>query len=486
MSYKPAQSGVPNGIVYFGNAASDNVFEAESAFAYNPSTNTLNVDNVTVDVDASVGGNLSVTGSGSFDGDLTVLGDLNVSGVVNQINLQELLIEDNKIVLNSNLTGAPSDDVDGEIIINRGTSPDVKIIYNEGINKDIWEFTNDGSTYHPFFIAGSGISSDGKLDICDLPVETTGDDSDYIAICDASDSNITKKITRANLLSGLGAMSQWYLEDEDGTETTIENNTEVKFVGSGVTINWDTGDGSDSTPYRLEFDVNVDNSTIEIDSGTDNLRLKSSGITFSHLSDALVIASGEVFSDSDTALMTAAAIADKIEDYGYSTTTGTITEVIGGSGLSPSAGVTSGSVTLDVQVDDSTVGINGSDQVYVKDGGIGTTQLADGAVTEVKVTRTITEVSANSTISNDVTLVSTAGSDKTVTLPTATNGRVVVIKKKDSAAGNVLIVGATHDSTTDTIDGSENGKRLYYVNESMTCIAKTTGTASDQQAWYII
>ena len=46
MSYKPAASGVPNGIVFFGTPAGDNVFEAESNFAYNPSTDTLSVDNI--------------------------------------------------------------------------------------------------------------------------------------------------------------------------------------------------------------------------------------------------------------------------------------------------------------------------------------------------------------------------------------------------------------------------------------------------------
>lgn len=378
MSYKPAQSGVPNGIVYFGNAASDNVFEAESAFAYNPSTNTLNVDNATL------------------ANDLTVLGDLYVSGVVNQVALETLLVDDHEIVLNA---GDTSDTYDAIITANRSTPVDIR--WNEGSTK--WTGTNDGSTYY-------------------------------------------------DLIS-----------------------TQSVGAGSGLIDN--------GTSLNPVLDIQVDNSTIEI--SADTVQLKAGGIGFTHLSDALVIASGEAFSDSDTALMTAAAIADKIEDYGYSTATGTITEVVGGSGLSPSAGVTSGSVTLDVQVDDSTVGINGSDQVYVKDGGIGTTQLADGAVTEAKVTRTITEVSSNSTISNDVTLVTTGATDKTVTLPTAVEGKVVVIKKKDSGAGNVVVVGATHDSVTDTIDDASS-KRLYYIYESMTCIAKTTGTASDQQAWYII
>ena len=37
--------------------------------------------------------------------------------------------------------------------------------------------------------------------------------------------------------------------------------------------------------------------------------------------------SGTTFNDNDTSLMTAAAIADKIEAYGYSTTTGDITGI---------------------------------------------------------------------------------------------------------------------------------------------------------------
>ena len=56
--------------------------------------------------------------------------------------------------------------------------------------------------------------------------------------------------------------------------------------------------------------------------------------------------SGTTFADNDTSLMTAAAIADKIEAYGYSTTAGDITGVTAGTNLS--GGGASGAVTINL------------------------------------------------------------------------------------------------------------------------------------------
>ena len=476
MAYQPYDR-TPKGIVFFGENAVDQVYESTSGFVYTSGTSTLDVPNV------DVSGNLDVGGNGTFDGDLTVYGDLNVSGVVNQVNLEELLVEDSSITLRSNATGTPSDGDDASIVVNRGASNDVDIRWDEG--NDYWSFTNTASgvgPYHPLLISGSGLTTNGSnvdLDLCGLATVTSATDSDEIAICQGGNS---VKITRSNLLSGLGDMSSWTVADESNTQKTIQNNDVVRHSGVGLDV---TVTGS-SSPYLLTFSVNVDDSTLEVHTD-DNLRIKDSGISFNHLSDALVIASGEAFSDSDNALMTAAAIADKIESYGYSTTTGTITQVIGGSGLLPDdPGVTSGSVTLHVNPDDNTIGVNGSDQVYVRDLGIDTAQLAAGAVTEAKRSRTIdSSFTTGDTIASDINLVTTGASDLTVNLPTAAEGKIVIIKKIDSGAGNVIISGGSHDSVTDTIDGA-TFKRLYYQYETLTCVAKTTGTASDVQAWYII
>jgi len=54
-------------------------------------------------------------------------------------------------------------------------------------------------------------------------------------------------------------MDQWILEDGDGTEVTITNDKEVKFVeGGGINIDWtDTSTGSDGDPYDLTFTINT-------------------------------------------------------------------------------------------------------------------------------------------------------------------------------------------------------------------------------------
>ena len=60
------------------------------------------------------------------------------------------------------------------------------------------------------------------------------------------------------------------------------------------------------------------------------------------------IHTGSSFTDNDTSLMTAGAIKEKIEDYGYTTNTGDITSVVAGTGLS--GGATSGDATLNIDI----------------------------------------------------------------------------------------------------------------------------------------
>ena len=75
-------------------------------------------------------------------------------------------------------------------------------------------------------------------------------------------ATITGNLTVNGTLSsaGGGVMSNFILEDGDGTEVTIDDGKEVKFVeGIGININWtDVSTGSDSDPYDLTFELKGD------------------------------------------------------------------------------------------------------------------------------------------------------------------------------------------------------------------------------------
>jgi len=78
----------------------------------------------------------------------------------------------------------------------------------------------------------------------------------------ASDS-ATKLATQQSIKAyvdstGSGTMSNFILEDDDGTEVTVADGKEVKFIGSGITTNWtDTDNGTDGDPYDLTFTVDA-------------------------------------------------------------------------------------------------------------------------------------------------------------------------------------------------------------------------------------
>jgi hypothetical protein len=75
---------------------------------------------------------------------LTVGGNLNVTGTINSVNTTQVNIVDNKINLNTDFTGTPT--VDAGIRVERGTSADVEVLWNE--TNDQWTLTNDGTNYH--------------------------------------------------------------------------------------------------------------------------------------------------------------------------------------------------------------------------------------------------------------------------------------------------------------------------------------------------
>ena len=86
----------------------------------------------------------NIAGNKTFDNNVIVSGDLTVSGTTTTVNTETIKLADNIIELNSNESGAPSENAGIEV--NRGTSANVDFRWNE--TTDVWELTLDGTTYY--------------------------------------------------------------------------------------------------------------------------------------------------------------------------------------------------------------------------------------------------------------------------------------------------------------------------------------------------
>ena len=129
--------------------------------------------------------------------------------------------------------------------------------------------------------------------------------------------------------------------DSDRSDATIRG----LFSGStGITYNSSTGAISLTDTGYITGVTAGTGLTGGGTSGTATLNV--SGLTVAEFTGSAIQISSESYVDNNTSLMTSAAISDKIESYGYSTTTGDITAVTAGSGLT--GGATSGGATLNV------------------------------------------------------------------------------------------------------------------------------------------
>lgn len=103
---------------------------------------------VTIGQDLNIGSSVIITEDLSIGQDLTVTGNLIVNGTTTTINTENVTIEDNILILNSNATGAPT--VNSGLEVERGSATNVSIRWNE--SSDYWEFTNDGTTYQKMVV----------------------------------------------------------------------------------------------------------------------------------------------------------------------------------------------------------------------------------------------------------------------------------------------------------------------------------------------
>lgn len=118
-------------------------------------------------------GNLTIDsfgGTTTVDDNLIVTGDLTVQGTTTTVSTETLLVADNIVTLNSNVTGSPTENAGIEI--ERGTDPNVQLRWNE--TNDTWEATRDGSTYAALVLAGDDISTGDITNFAEDVQDTIG------------------------------------------------------------------------------------------------------------------------------------------------------------------------------------------------------------------------------------------------------------------------------------------------------------------------
>lgn len=513
MSFQPYDR-KPSGIVYFGNGASDSLYESDSNFTigggYLSATNIKLQNNGTI---GSVGTPNAITIAS--DGDVSIYGDLTVNGTTTTVNSITVTVEDPIIILGS---GSPSvdDNKDRGISFNYyDTAPQLGFFgFDDSENKFIFvtgaTVTNEvvsgtkatiiadldggaASLSNPRYIklnnqlTGSGLF-DGTSDLIiqtDLTADAINDqteateayDDHYLLI--ASGTSL-RKISKANILSNLGGMSSFSITDGT-TSQQIDNGESVYFIDSDT----------------IDFTISATNfvSGVVKDNSIDENKLTSS-VAGSGLiggnGSPIIIGEGsliDVAADSISVDLTEAA-SSTIADGDYlifldGGSTGTASKgstsgfasLLAGSGLVSADstvhviggdGITVTADEVEVTVDNTTIELSASD-------GTGSIRVKDAGITEAKRSRTIETITSSKTIDKDITLINSTSASVTASLPeNATAGKIIVIKRIDSSNNDVII----SRSGSDNIDGSTE-YRLYHIYETLTVV-------SNGSDWFII
>ena len=260
----------------------------------------------------------TIGGTKTFSSDVIVQGDLTVSGAVITTLSEQVEIQDNKMLLNSNVTGTPTEN--GGIELERGTSANVELLWNE--STDRWTFTNDGTNYHNIPLsseytnnvgditgvtAGTGLTGGGTsgsvtVSLQHLGLESLTDpNADRIAFWDDSagafkwltaGSNLTITGTTINA-TDTNTVTNAFTNIAVSGHTTVSadstSDTLTLIAGTNVDISTDAAGDSitinatdTNTTYSAGNGIGLSGTTFSVAAGT-GLVQNTSGLGLSHL-----------------------------------------------------------------------------------------------------------------------------------------------------------------------------------------------------------
>ena len=171
-------------------------------------------------------------------GDLTVDGNLTVSGSTTYLNTATLEVEDNLVILNSNVTGTPT--TDAGIEVERGDYTNTSLYWDESENKWTVDVVGDNSNSASAFALSLEGHSHVATDITDF---NSAVDDEIDAYLTGSDSiSVSSGSIDVTLLSGSGS----YLTTSGGLAVN-KSDLESAFVADGFPKKYAEGNGSLTT-----------------------------------------------------------------------------------------------------------------------------------------------------------------------------------------------------------------------------------------------
>tara|TARA_Y100001951_G_scaffold17384_1_gene12788 strand:+ start:8614 stop:11463 length:2850 start_codon:yes stop_codon:yes gene_type:complete len=330
---------------------------------------------------------------------------------------------------------------DGEMLVGDGTT-DPAIESGATLRTSIGVGTGDSPTFTNLTLSGDLTLDDGgSLKEAGGTAAITFDGSGHITKLGQSSpsTNDVLKYDGAKWVadspaSGADGMgSGFVLEDGDGTEVTVDENKEVKFIdGSGMQINWtNTSNGTDADPYALTFSLDV------------------------NALSAAAIASGDFLAFSDASASNNVK-KESIDD---------IATLFAGTGLTASSAVISvdaaqtqitsvGALTGLSTAADATIDLNG------------------GAITIDGTT-----LSIDSTDTTNLTMTANSSSGKTLTIDAANSGSGAASIAIGTTSGTSISIG--HTTSTVTVNDNLVVTGDLTINGATTTVSTTNSVVED-------
>ena len=191
-------------------------------------------------------------------GDLKIGGDLDVVGAINSFSTSTISVEDNKFLLNSNVTGSPS--LNAGLEVERGDSTNASFIWNE--TSDVWQAGILGSEVAIALVGHTHATSDitGLQEFVEDTVATAFTDSTTIDFTYTDNSTSAGTITAAVIL----AASNPYLSTGSGLAVDLST-LEPKLVTDGFAKKYTTtiGNGTLQT-FTVTHSLNTRAVTVQV------------------------------------------------------------------------------------------------------------------------------------------------------------------------------------------------------------------------------